>query len=247
MNETNSGEVFNYSKNYFLNQNEIKKFLNYYFTDKEIKNKLVLDAGCRVGDYSYGLIKKGAKRVYGIDLSKECLQVAKKKYLKNKKLNFKIGDITNLKMFKDSMFDVTICLGTIFYLAPEGMKKALNEFIRVTKPNGIILVLFHKEKGIIGNSARFIANKLPLNLYLFLIDKFAFLLRPFTSMLIGRKINLDYLKNDVLLSLRGIHFGIPVRIPDKFRIKTLTCEHCSEKTTSSYKIKLPKDKRLLLN
>lgn len=240
----NSGKIFDKTKNYFLNQKEVKKFLDYYFTDREIKNKIVLDAGCRVGDYSIGLAKKGAKRVEGIDLSKECINIAKKKYEKNKKLKFYSGDISDLKMFKDSRFDIVICVGTIFYLSPKGMKQALKEFVRVAKPNGIILILFHKKKGVIGSTARYIANKLPLNLYLFLIDNFAFLLKPFVSALIGRKVNLDYLKYDILLSLRGIYFGIPIKIPEKFRIKTATCEHCSEDTTTSYKIKVPQDKRL---
>jgi len=244
MNETNSGKVFDYSRNYFLNQDEVKKFLNYYFTDKEIKNKLVLDAGCRVGDYSIGLIKKGAKKVIGVDLSKECVKIARKKYAKNKNLNFQISDIKNLKIFKDSAFDITLCVGTIFYLPSDKMKKTLNEFIRVTKPNGIILVLFHKEKGVLGNAARFLANNLPLNLYLFLINNFAFLLKPLAEMLIGRKVNLNYFKYDILLSLRGIYFGIPIKIPEKLRVKTLTCEHCSEKTTTSYKIKIPQNKKI---
>ncbi len=244
MSNSNSGEVFNYTKNYFLNQNEVKKFLDYYFADKEIKNKIILDAGCRVGDYSIGLINKGAKKVEGVDLSGECIKVAKKKYSRNKKLNFQAGDITNLSMFKDSTFDIVICVGTIFYLPPEGMKKALNEFSRLAKPNGTILVLFHKEKGFIGNTARYIANKLPLGFYLFLIDNFSFLLKPIVSAMIGRKINQQYLKYDILLSLRGIYFGVPINIPDKFRIETLTCENCSEKTTTSFKINIPQDKKL---
>ena len=247
MAEKNSGIVFNHTKNYSLNQKEVKKFLNYYFTNKELKNKIILDAGCRVGDYSIGLIKKGAKFVKGIDLSEECIKTTKKKYLKNKKLNFQTGNITNLPMFKDSTFDIVICVGTIFYLPPEGMKKALKEFIRLTKPNGTILILFHKEKGVLGNTARFIANKIPLKIYLFLIEYFAFLLRPLVNKLIDRKVNINYLKYDILLSLRGIHFGIPISIPERFRMKTVTCENCSEKTTTSYKIKVSKNKKELLN
>ncbi len=243
MNNSNSGKIFNHTKNYFLNQTEVKKFLDYYFSDKEIKNKIILDAGCRVGDYSVGLINKGAKRVEGIDLSKECIKVAKKKFHNNKRLRFRRGDIQKLSIFEDSSFDIVICVGTIFYLNPEGMKKAINEFIRVTKTNGIILVLFHKEKGIIGNTARYIANKLPLRFYLFLINDFSFLLKPLVSAMIGRKINQQYLKYDILLSLRGIYFGIPINIPDKFKIRTLTCENCSEKTTTSYKIKVPKSRK----
>mgnify|MGYP001561770017 FL=1 len=115
----NSGKIFNHSKNYFLNQSEVKKFLDYYFSDKEVKNNIILDAGCRVGDYSIGLIKKGARKIEGIDLSEECIKIAKKKYANNKNLNFRVGEITNLKTFKDSTFDIVICVGTIFYISPK--------------------------------------------------------------------------------------------------------------------------------
>lgn len=243
MSNFNSGKIFNYTKNYFLDKNEVKKFLNYYFTDREIKNKIILDAGCRVGDYSIGLINKGAKKVESVDLSEECIKAAKKRFSNNKKIKFQLGDIQNLKNFKDSAFDIVICVGTIFYLSPEGMKKALNEFVRITKPQGIILVLFHKKKGFVGNTARYVANKLPLRFYLPLINNFSFLLKPIVSAMIGRKINNEYLKYDILLSLKGIYFGIPLNIPDKFKIKTLTCENCSETTTTSYKIIIPKDKK----
>lgn len=241
-----SGKVFDNTKNYFLNQDEVKKFLDYYFNDVEVKNKRILDAGCRIGDYSVGLIKKGAKLVVGVDLSKECIKIAEEKYSSNKKLKFQYGDIQNFNKFNDSTFDIVVCIGTIFYLSPEGMKKALKEFIRVTKPGGTILVLFHKEKGFVGKTARYIANVLPLKLYLFFIHNFAFLFQPIVSLLVGRKINIEYLKYDIFLSLRGIYFGIPIKIPEKFRIKTVSSENSSEKTTTTYKIKVPRNKTTTL-
>ncbi len=218
--EKNSGEVFDNTKDYSQNPREIRKMLNYYFLDKEVKNKFVLDAGCRVGDYSKILSEKGAKKVIGIDLSKECIKSARQRYKNNKKIAFYEGNITHLEDFKDSIFDIIICIGTIFYLSPDEMKKALKEFIRVAKPGGIILIMFQKKKGTAILMARFFANILPLKVYLFLIENFSFFLKPIVKNLVGREISADYLKYDVLLSLRGIYFGTPLNINKKFRVKT---------------------------
>ena len=229
---------------YSQNPSEIKKFLEHYFTDKEIKGKVILDAGSRVGDYGAYLSEKGAKKVVGVDLSKRCIEKAQEKYKGNKKLEFHQGDITNLNKFKNNKFDIVICVGTMPYLDKKQSERALKEFLRVTKPNGKILLMFQKEKGVAVKTARFVANNLPAKLYLFLIDNFAFLSKPIIERMIGRKVNLDYIKYDVLWGLRGVRFGIPVDIPEKYRVETVTSEQCSEKTTASYKITVPFTKTL---
>jgi len=240
----NSGEIFDETKEYSQSAEEVRKLLDYYFENSEIEGKKILDAGARVGDYSIQLLNKGAKKVVGVDLSTECIRFANEKYSKNKKLEFYQGDIINLKRFKDNEFDIVICVGTIFYLKEEEMKLALKEFFRVTKHGGKVLVLFHKKKGILGNTARFVANALPFKLYLSLINIFAPILKPFAETAIKRKITLEYFKNDILISLRGIHFGIPNGLPEKFRVKTVESEQTSEETTASYKIIVPLDKKV---
>lgn len=49
----------------------------------------------------------------------------------------------------------------------------------------------------------------------------------------------------MLIGLRGIYFGVPANLPEKYRITTLTCEQCSEALTASYKIIVPEDKIIL--
>jgi len=233
------GEIFDNTVNYSHKSAEVKKLLNYYFDKDEIKNKIILDAGCRTGDYSKALIEMGARKVIGIDLSNESIKVAKKRNQANKKMGFHQGDISNLKTFQSNAFDAVCCLGTINYLNPTDAKTALKEFIRVTKPEGVILVLFQKDKGLVIQFVSMIATWLPKKIYLFLIKNFSFLLKPVVEKIIGRKISLNYLKYDILLSLRNLHFGIPIKIDEKFRIKTIKCLQCSEKTTASFKIKVP--------
>jgi len=230
------GKVFDNSSHYSQNKTEVKKLIHYYFTEHEIKNKVILDAGCRVGDYSLALKQMGAQQVVGVDLSQKCIKIARQRYKKSKNLKFYVSNISKLSMFKRSSFDVVFCIGTINYLNLSEARQVIAEFKRIIRPGGVILILFQKEKGWPIRSIRFLANILPLKVYLFLIENFSFSLLPLMPLLVGRKISLNYLKYDILLSLRGLNFGIPLKIDEKFRERTLTCEQCSEVTTASYKI-----------
>ena len=219
--------------------------MNSYFTSKEVKNKVVLDAGCRLGYNSYAFALKGCRKVKGIDLSEKCISAAKKKFKGRKNMEFLLGDIRNLKVFKDSQFGITFCFGTIIYLDSIGVRRALEEFVRVTKPGGIILISFQKEKNFFVRFITYIANMISLRVYLRLIDVLSFILSPFVKLLLGRKVNKEYLEYDVLLSLRGIHYGVPIKIPSKYRIKTTETESSSGKMTIIYKITVPENKNLL--
>ena len=125
------------------------------------------------------------------------------------------------------------------------MRRALNQFIRVVKPGGTILISFQKKKNFFVNLLTYIANITNIRIFLALIDLISLLLYPFAFFFLGRKVSRDYLKYDVLLSLRNLHYGVPVNVPKKFRIKTAETEFSSEKTTATYKINVPKNKKIL--
>ena len=113
-----SGKVFDNSVSYKHSMSESMKLVGSYFTDKEIKNKIVLDAGCRLGYNSCAFVLKKCRLVIGVDLSKKCIRAASLNFQKCKNMKFYYGD----------------------------MKKALGEFVRVVKSGGTILVTFQKEK-----------------------------------------------------------------------------------------------------
>ncbi len=229
-------ETFDYSS-YLIRESEVKKFISSVFTDKELNNKIILDAGCRLGEYSQ-ILAEQAKSVTGIDISKKSIKIANSRN-KSNNLIFQHGDITNLP-FKDNSFDAIFCIGSMPYLNKEQTEKAMAEFSRVTKRDGTILLTFQKEKGIIGNLARFTANIFPLKIWMAISDVFSPILAPVASILLKRKISKEYLKYGIFLSLRGVHFGIPKSMNkyEKFRIKTPECINYSEETTATYKIKL---------
>ncbi|MGD9128925.1 MAG: class I SAM-dependent methyltransferase [Candidatus Woesebacteria bacterium] len=112
-----------------INLDEIKQLLNYL-----PKNAKVLDAGCAAGRDSKVLKDLGCE-VTGIDLSKELLKIAKKE---NPGIKFVKADFLDLP-FKDKSFDGIWASSSLVHLEiKEQFKKALKEFKRVLKKEGIL-------------------------------------------------------------------------------------------------------------
>ena len=103
--------------------------LKKYTQNKNIK---ILDAGCGSGLVGIELIKSGYFEIYGVDFSRSMLDLVPKDIYKN----IKIADLNKPLAFKDQEFDSVLCVGTFTYghVRPH----ALDEFIRITKKNGLI-------------------------------------------------------------------------------------------------------------
>ena len=103
--------------------------LKKYAPNKNIK---ILDAGCGSGLVGIELIKSGYFKIYGVDFSRSMLDLVPKGIYKN----IKIADLNKSLAFKDQEFDSVLCVGTFTYghVRPH----ALDEFIRITKKNGLI-------------------------------------------------------------------------------------------------------------
>ncbi len=127
-----------------------------------LKGKTVIDVGCGDGVFTAQLYKKGQpKKMWGIDSSKEAVDVAHKLYnRKNKNLQFFYGDIYHLSR-KFSHSDLALVRGVIHHV--EDPQKAIQSVanvaseILVLEPNGYNPLLkiieqispyhrFHKEK-----------------------------------------------------------------------------------------------------
>jgi len=107
-----------------------------------LSGKKILDAGCGSGrDVEY-FLEDGLQPI-GIDLSKGMIKEAKKR-VKNGK--FKIMDFLDLK-FKDNSFDGIWSMAGFIHLPRKEVKKALKEFHRVLKENGIIYIAVKEGEG----------------------------------------------------------------------------------------------------
>ena len=111
---------------YVYKINFIKKF----FSDKK-RGLKILDAGAGEGVIVEELLNKGFD-VMGVDINYSS------KYVKR-------GDFSKLE-FKDKYFDYVLCLESLQYLKTKKQKNAIQEFHRVLKDDGkIILSLANKQ------------------------------------------------------------------------------------------------------
>tara|TARA_B100001996_G_scaffold359488_1_gene324757 strand:+ start:567 stop:1199 length:633 start_codon:yes stop_codon:yes gene_type:complete len=108
---------------------ETSKVFDKYTSNKNIN---IYDAGCGTGLVAVELKKYGFSNFYGADLSQKLLNLVPKglyKKLEKVDLNQKINK-------EDSSYDAVMCVGTFTFghVKPQ----ALDEFIRITKNNGLI-------------------------------------------------------------------------------------------------------------
>ena len=102
----------------------------------------VLEIGAGTGRYSIALAKEGYE-VTAVELVESNLEVLKKNSSGIKNIDSSQGDALNLGRFEDNQFDVTLLFGPMYHLySKEDVHKAIEEAIRVTKKDGIILVAF---------------------------------------------------------------------------------------------------------
>lgn len=113
-------------------------------TEKDLRNKRILDAGCGTGEKSIFFSKVGAE-VIAIDFSKGQLEEAKKKAQKEKikNISFIEKDILKDNLENLGKFDIIVSLGVLHHT--ENPQKAFASIVGQLKDNGIIVVgLYHK-------------------------------------------------------------------------------------------------------
>ena len=102
----------------------------------------ILEIGAGTGRYSIALANEGLD-VTAVELVESNLEVLRENSTGMANIQSFQGDATDLRRFPDNTFDVTLSFGPMYHLyEAEEVNRAIDEAIRVTKPNGVILFAF---------------------------------------------------------------------------------------------------------
>lgn len=102
------------------------------------KGSTVLDVATGTGQQAFAFAKRGYD-VIGVDLTESMLEIARK-HNKAGTVKFEAGDATHLRFETDS-FDVA-CVSFALHDMPMTIReKVLQEMVRVTKPDGVIVIV----------------------------------------------------------------------------------------------------------
>ena len=108
----------------------------------------ILEIGAGTGRYSIALAKEGMN-VTAVELAESNLSVLRENSVGIENLCAYHGDATDLSRFPDASFDMVLVLGPLYHLfEKEDVNSAIDEAIRVTKPNGVIFFAFISVYGI---------------------------------------------------------------------------------------------------
>lgn len=108
---------------------------------KDLNIKRVLDVGCGAGQELFPFLEKTNATVYGVDIAPELGKITAKVFEKefSERVNFTISKGEELP-FEGASFDLILCRVALPYM---NNKKAITEFSRILKPNGILLLKIH--------------------------------------------------------------------------------------------------------
>ncbi|HEV7469713.1 MAG TPA: methyltransferase domain-containing protein [Pseudonocardia sp.] len=98
----------------------------------------VLDVGCGPG-YVTGHLNDAGVDAFGIDLSPEMIAIARRDY---PDLRFEVGTMTDLDLADDSVAGV-LAFWSVIHVPDHAMPGVFEQFRRVLRPGGPLLVGFH--------------------------------------------------------------------------------------------------------
>lgn len=111
--------------------------------DSSVYGGKILDIGCADGTFTKVILDRShADEIIGVDILKESIFFAKKRFARNKKMSFRVADAHKLPFGKVS-FDGVFCLEALEHVLDP--LKVLREIYRVLKKNGYVVILVPSE------------------------------------------------------------------------------------------------------
>lgn len=132
-------------------------------------SSVMLDFGCGVGlleEYLIKHVKLSNEQIIGVDTGKELIEIAKANFPHYNNFNFKVIDDSGNLPFADNKFDIIVSNFVFHLLNNEQKIKVLNEFRRVLKPEGhLLLAEIGKPDNIFGHWIKFLTLKLWIRIW----------------------------------------------------------------------------------
>lgn len=125
-----------------------------YIDDHSIHLDYACGPGSLIGNYL------NSNKLYGVDISKNQIQYAKKKY--GKKGNFFINENFNKEEYAN-YFDSISAIGLMEYLTDEEIKNLVNDFYLMLKPQGVLLITTPNYGGLMSIIDKLLNNFGPVN------------------------------------------------------------------------------------
>lgn len=112
--------------------------MEYFLKNETCKGKTILNIGCGFGWFELRALKKGAKKIVGIEITEADLKVARNK-VKNKNVIFKVGSAIDLP-FKANSFDCVVSWEVIEHIPKNTESLLFKEVSRVLQPKGKLFI-----------------------------------------------------------------------------------------------------------
>ncbi|MEC4818649.1 MAG: class I SAM-dependent methyltransferase [Scytonema sp. PMC 1069.18] len=101
----------------------------------------ILDAGCGTGLVGIALAQKGFRSIHGFDLSYRMVEKAEQTGVYTS-LEGGCDMTCTIEAYQDNQYEVTVCCGV--FTSGHVYPNALEELIRITKPEGLLLISTRK-------------------------------------------------------------------------------------------------------
>lgn len=110
----------------------------YYFVEQIAAGKIILDLASGEG-YGSLLLADKADKVVGIDIDEKAVEFARNKYKKGN-LEFFQGNGCKIPLNGEKIFDIICSFETIEHIGEQEQVSVLNEFARLIKDDGILVI-----------------------------------------------------------------------------------------------------------
>jgi len=121
-----------------LKGGRLNKRYKWFLNHLHPKEKVVLDIGCGRGEVVNWCAKKGAKKVIGIDFSRDAIQIATE--LNKNNSNVELFEMEAKNINFEIMFDIVFMFDVIEHIPDKEMQGVYHKIYSVLKNNGMLIL-----------------------------------------------------------------------------------------------------------